>query len=581
MAGLRVTEDELRHLLVERLEVMDRAEFDRARTMASRLRVPIERVIVERGRLPFGFLLNQLADAWGIAFVDLKVSDVQPEALHLLPEEYARRHVLVPFAVTDDRLRVAMWDPRDRVVIDDIEQATKRRVDPVLAPDTAIARAQLLYKVELRALLDHTRSEEVSQAWAGRATVGADERSVIELLDRILQYAALTRASDIHIEPYELEGVVRYRVDSLLREVLTLPSSVLPALIARVKVLASLRIDERRAPQDGRFDVDLSGLKMDIRVSTLPTHWGEKLALRVLAKENLHFDLEGLGLTPDGYDVVLRNILRPYGMVLVTGPTGSGKSTTLYAMLIRLGAERSNVMNISTIEDPIEYTIPRVNQTAVNPLAGMEFATGLRALLRQDPDVIMVGEIRDRETVETAVRAALVGRLLLSTLHTNDASGTIARLSDMGVEPYLIASTLALVIGQRLVRRVCMNCRESAPDEAAALNALRQRPDFESTVRVLQAQGVLGTGTDPLAGVRLFLGKGCAQCGGSGFRGRLGVFELLEIDDQIRAMIMTRRETEAIREAAVARGMKTMFEDGLAKAFLGETTLAEVFRVAL
>ena len=580
MAGLRVTEDELRTFLVQRLEIVDAAEFEKARTMAARLRVPLERAIVERGRIPFGFLLEQLAHAWDVGFIDLKITDVAPEALRVVPEEYARAHSLIAFATSDGALRVAMWDPRDRRVIDEIERMTKLKVVPFLAPEMAITRAQLLYRGDLRRMLERTLVEETSRAGTARGPA-LDDRSAVALLDRILEYAAVARASDIHVEPYELEALVRYRVDGVLQEVLSLPPTALPSLVARIKILGHLRIDERRVPQDGRFEADLAGFKMDLRVSTLPTHWGEKIVLRVLSKEPVTLDLENLGLSSPDYQVVLRNILRPFGMILTTGPMGSGKSTTLYAMLIRVGAERQNVVNISTIEDPVEYTIPRINQTTVNPATGVEFATGLRALLRQDPDVIMVGEIRDKETVDIAVRAALVGRLLLSTLHTNDATSTVPRLLDMGVEPFLIASTLALVVAQRLVRRICVSCRESVEADDVLLESVRRRPDFDRTIAVLRAEGVLGKGDDPLTGIRVFRGKGCQQCGGSGFRGRLGVFELFEIDDQARRMIMERCDAAAIRAAAVARGMKTMFQDGLGKVFLGETTLEEVFRVAL
>src|SRR5205823_4347655 len=433
MTGLRVSEDELRRFVVTRLELMEASEFDRARAMAARLRIPLERAVAERGRIPLGFLLKQLAESWGVGFIDLKVSDVRPRALHAVTEEYARSRVLVPFDLTDDRVHVAMWDPRDVRVCDEIAGVTGLSVRPYLAPEFAIRRAHLLYRGDLR------------------------------------------------------------------------------------------EMDERRAPQDGRFEADLGGFKVDLRVSTVPTHWGEKVVMRVLSRDGTLLDLEDLGLSATGYSVVLRNILRPYGMVLVTGPTGSGKTTTLYAVLVRVGAERRNVVNISTIEDPVEYTIPRVTQIPVSAATGVEFATGLRALLRQDPDIIMVGEIRDRETADIAVRAALVGRLLISTLHTNDATGAVPRLLDMGVEPFLLASTLALVVAQRLVRRICLSCRESVAPDETVLRAVRARPDFEQTVTVLRAEGVLRAADDPLAGVRFFRGAGCAQCDGSGFRGRLGV----------------------------------------------------------
>jgi DNA-binding response OmpR family regulator/energy-coupling factor transporter ATP-binding protein EcfA2 len=329
------------------------------------------------------------------------------------------------------------------------------------------------------------------------------------------------------------------------------------------------------------IDMDLGGFKADLRASAVPTQWGEKLVLRMLSKEASVIDLEGLGLDPTGYQIVLRNLLRPFGMLLITGPTGSGKSTTLSAMLQRLAAERQNMVNITTIEDPVESTIPRINQIPINLAAGLDFAAGLRAVLRQDPDVIMVGEMRDRETAELGVRAALLGRLLLSTLHTNDATAAVPRLMDMGIESFLLASTLSLVVGQRLVRRICTSYRESVTPEESVLRALQARPDFEATIRILRDQGVLSKGADPLSALRLFRGKGCRQCGGTGFKGRLGVFELFEIDEQVRGMIMERRDAASIRAAAISRGMKTMFQDGLAKVFLGETTLEEVFRVAL
>ena len=579
MGALRITEEELRELLVTRLEALDAAGFERARKMAARLRVPLERAVVERGRVPLNFILGHVAELWGVGFVDLRVSDVKPEALALLSEEYARQHVLLPFELEDDRLHVAMWNPRDRQAIDEIERTTRRKVVPHLTPESAILRGHLLYRGNLREMLERAVADETLKVVQQQRSVA--ERSAAELLTRILEYAAVTRASDIHIEPYELEALVRYRVDGALREVLSLPSTVLAPLVARIKILGQMRIDERRAPQDGRFEADLGGYKVDLRLSTLPTLWGEKVVMRVLSRESILIDLEDLGLTANDYQIVLRNILRPFGMILLTGPTGSGKTTSLYAMLVRLGVERQSVVNISTIEDPIEYTLPRVSQMAVNPGAGVEFATGLRALLRQDPDIIMVGEIRDRETAEIAVRAALVGRLLISTLHTNDATGVVPRLLDMGIEPFLVASTLALALAQRLVRRICVRCRESVTADPVLLQALRARPDFERTVEVLRAEGVLGSGDDPLTGLRMFRGQGCAQCNGSGFRGRVGVFELFEVDDAIRALVMDRRDASLIRAAAIEKGMKTMFQDGLAKALLGETTLEEVFRVAL
>jgi general secretion pathway protein E len=317
-----------------------------------------------------------------------------------------------------------------------------------------------------------------------------------------------------------------------------------------------------------------------LRISSLPTQFGEKVVLRLLPSDQIPLDLESLGLTASDFTIVLRNVLRPHGMILITGPTGSGKSTSLYAMIMRVATERHNLVNISTVEDPIEYTMPRVNQIQFNAKAGLDFASGLRALLRQDPDVIMIGEIRDRETADIAVRSAMVGRLLLSTLHTNDATSAVPRLLDIGVEPYLLASTLNVVVGQLLVRKICMNCRESIPPSNIDLKAITCRPDFESTIRILRREGILSNHGDPLSSMRFFRGRGCKQCHGQGTYGRIGIFELFEIDDDIRPMIIAKESGAAIRAAAMAKGMKTLFQDGLAKALLGETTLSEVFRVA-
>jgi type II secretory ATPase GspE/PulE/Tfp pilus assembly ATPase PilB-like protein len=579
MTGLTLSEQELRETLVERLGLVEETEFAKACTAAHRLQIPLDLAVVDRCHLPYRLLLEQLAEQWGLDYVELKFSDVEPQALKLLPAEFARTRAVVPFRRTDKELHIAMRDPRNRRTLEEIQRLVGLPVRPCLAQEGAIRRALLLYTPDLREMLE--RSVDTDPAAVRLHRVRADDQTAVDLVTRMLEYAAVTEASDIHIEPYELEGVVRYRIDGVLREVLSLNPSALVPLVARIKVLCNMRLDERRIPQDARFEVDLGGVKLDLRVSSLPTLWGEKLVLRVLTHEAASFDIEDLGLNGPAHAVYLRNVRRPHGMIIITGPTGSGKTTTLYAALARLGVERQNVVNISTIEDPIEYTIPRVNQMPINPSVGVDFASGLRALLRQDPDILMVGEIRDRDTAEIATRAALVGRLLFTTLHTNDATAAVPRLIDIGVEPYLAASTLALVIGQRLVRRICMTCRQSELLTGEQMRVLRGRPDFDNTLRVLLRQGILSADEDPLAGIRIFRGKGCPRCLGTGFRGRIGIFELFEVDDEIRGLIMQRSSASALRAAAVAKGMITMFQDGLAKAFLGETTIDEVLRSAI
>ena len=577
MPGLQVSEEELRQLVVDRIGIIDKAEFEKAQTMAKRLVVPIEQALVERGRIPYKFLLKQLADSWGISFVDLKISDVRREALGTLNEGYARSHLLVPFGLEDKDLRLAMWNPRDQKIINEIQRMTGLRVVPFLATENEIRHAHLLYRADIRELVERSTLDQSQKV----INLEGEDGSAVDLLDRILEYAAAVRATDIHIEPYQFETVVRYRIDGMLYEMMSLSAEFMPGLVSRTKIMAGMQIDKRRAPQDGRFDADLGGYKLDLRVASIPTHWGEKIVIRLLPRGSMVFGLEDLGMGGSEYEIFLRDIMRPYGMILITGPTGCGKTTTLYTAVSKLATERHNNVNITTLEDPIEYTIHRVNQIQVNPATGVTFASGLRALLRQDPDIVMVGEIRDLETAEAAIRAALIGRLLFSTLHTNNATGAVARLLDMGVEPFLLASTLVLVVAQRLVRRICTSCRESVDIGMSLMNALRSRTDLDQAIRVLQRDGVLSKEEDPLSKVRVFRGRGCEQCNGSGIRGRLGVFEVFEIDDHIRQMITERRDARSIRVAAIEAGMKTILEDGLAKAFLGETTLDEVFRVAI
>jgi type II secretory ATPase GspE/PulE/Tfp pilus assembly ATPase PilB-like protein len=396
-------------------------------------------------------------------------------------------------------------------------------------------------------------------------------------MDTITALAELTEASDIHIEPNEEETLIRFRIDGLLRRMSRYPRSHHASLIARIKVLANLRIDERRIPQDGRFSADAGGQLLDFRVSTVPSAWGEKAVLRVLRKEAGFVDLANLGMLETDLEIVRRYLRRPYGMILVCGPTGSGKSTSLYAFLQEIGSERIEVLNISTVEDPIEYAIPCVTQMSIQPEIDFTFAAGLRSLLRQDPDIIMVGEIRDRETADIAVRASLTGRLLLSSLHTNDAVGTVPRLLDMGIESFLVSSTLTLVIAQRLVRKLCTLCRRSYEPTGETLKLVSERFDARAT-SILARIGVLPQGPDPMRGVRLFRAAGCPQCGHSGYQGRTAVFEILEVDDAFREAIRERRDTLTIRRMAIDRGMKPLAVDGLAKVVLGITDLDEVIR---
>jgi type II secretory ATPase GspE/PulE/Tfp pilus assembly ATPase PilB-like protein len=566
--ALNVSTDELRDLLVSRLEVMDQAEFERAQNMATRVGIPLERALVERGRIPFDFLLEQLAQAWGVRFVNLKVSDVNPDSLRMVREDFARSNTLVPFARDGKELLVAMWDPRNKRVIDEVERFTGLRVVPYLAPARAIQRAQLLYQGDVRAMLERAASGAPDAAKRpGRA--GEDDRSATDVLQRLLEYAAVCRASDIHIEPYELEVVVRCRIDGSLHEVLSLPPTALSPLAVRVKILSGLRIDERRAPQDGRFQADLGGLQIDFRVSTLPTLWGEKIVLRVLAKESIALDLEDLGLNAADHDVLFRNLMRPFGLLLITGPTGSGKTTTLHSAL---GYINKPERKIWTAEDPVEITQYGLRQVQVQSKIGFTFAAALRAFLRADPDVIMIGEMRDEETAHAGIEASLTGHLVFSTLHTNSAAETVVRLLDMGLDPFNFADALLGILAQRLVKRLCTNCKE------------RYHPDLDEFVGLVMGYGEsdfekLGIRYDDK--FMLHKSRGCEACNHTGYRGRAGIHELLVASDPVKKLIQTRARVTEIAEAARAEGMTTLLQDGILKALKGLTDYKQVKAVAL
>jgi type IV pilus assembly protein PilB len=576
-AGLAVSDRELRDLLVTDLELVTQAEFEKGASAAVRRKIPLERAVAEQAKLPFMALLHEIGRAWGSPFVDLKISDVKTDALRLIREDVSRAKMLIAYDATPQTITVAMANPRDRDIIREIARATGREVKAKLATEVAIRRAQLLYHQDLVAQLKRS----IASGGVAAALTSQQESVASDVLTHILEFAIVSGASDIHIEPFELDAVVRYRIDGMLQEVMTMGPACVASVTSRIKVLSSLRVDEKRAAQDGRFEADLSGVLIDLRVSTLPTLWGEKVVMRVLTRDHVLMDLEGLGFSAVDYELISTFLTRPHGMVLVTGPTGSGKTSTLYAFLLRIGSDRRNVVNLSTIEDPIEYTMPRVNQVSVNPAAGMDFASGLRALLRQDPDVIMVGEIRDRETADTAVRAALVGRLLFSSLHTNDATAAVARMVDMGAEPCLLASTLAVVVAQRLVRRLCASCRQSYKPTPEEIAAIRMRGDFTHLVRGLREYGVVSAGDDWLNEIRFFKSPGCGDCRMSGYRGRVGIFEIFPVTDAVRPYIAEQKDNTLLRQAAVAAGMRTMLMDGVAKAIMGETSLEEVFRAAL
>ena len=502
-----------------------------------------------------------LSREFQIPKVELKSYLIDSQVLEIVPEALARKHKVIPLFKVGNTVTVATADPLDLIALDELRLRTGKGIEPVVATEEEILQAMEEYygaKGRLEEIVADLTDDRVGTAGGGKLPEGkrlqglVTEPPIIRLTNLLLADAIRNRASDIHLEAERDHLRVRFRVDGMLQEFTSLPKHLEPAVISRIKILANLDIAERRKPQDGRFRISMEGKTLDLRVSIMPAIEGETVVLRLLDTQGLQIGLEQLGMNPElleRYRVLLR---RTWGMLLATGPTGSGKSTTLYSSLAEIYSIERNIV---TIEDPVEYRLPGVRQIPVNPAVDLTFATGLRSILRQDPDVIMVGEIRDRETAEIAVQAALTGHLVFSTLHTNDAPTAVTRLVDMGIEPFLVASSLAGVLAQRLVRVVCSECREPDPSQATVAKSL----------------GFSGEG-------QWQKGKGCRRCGNSGYRGRIGIYELMASDEGMNHLMLSKAPVDQIREHAVRRGMAPLRQDGLAKAAAGVTTLEEVLR---
>ena len=530
-------------------------QLDLALSEQKRQRKKLGQVLVDLGFVSAQVIAETVASESNTRVVDLEKVVIDDEVLKLIDREVASEHRVLPLGLDNDILTVVLADAFNVVAIDKIERSTGHTIEVVTAPESRILEAIARHYEQTRSITDTI--ELITQRVDQIDDENADTSPLIRLVDQIIATGIKTGATDIHVEPDEKVVRLRLRVDGVLRQEAILPKQVQAALTARVKLLAELDITEKRIPQDGRIRFVFGQTKVDLRISTLPTNHGESIVMRILDGGRASMKLEDLGYTEQDQARVKALVSQPHGMILVTGPTGSGKTTTLYSALQLInGAEKS----IFTLEDPIEYSMPMVRQTQVKPDLGMDFGAGLRALLRQDPDVILVGEIRDEETAQLAARASLTGHLLLSTLHTNDAAGVIPRLIDMGIERYLLPSVLAAVIAQRLVRKVCQTCRELKP--------LPERLASHELVGDL-----LSSATE------IWQANGCDDCGNTGYRGRLSVYEILEIKDEVKAPIASGAPISEVAEAAVRSGMKTMLMDGIEKAQAGQTTVEEILRV--
>lgn len=579
---MRITAKQLKEFLADSGTIPSEA-LETAFATAADQKKDLGTVLLESKLISEVDLQKTYAYILGIPFVDLTKEVIPAETLSVVPELIAKKYNIAAFEKNGANLKVAMLNPDDLQTIDFIKKKVGLRIIPCLTSRESINAALRQYGKSLEAefgdiLTGDVKNDEGLVGEEDLAKVAAG-LPVIRVVDTLLKHAIIQQASDIHIEPEETEVHVRYRIDGVLHDAMSLPKDVATGLVARIKVLSNLKLDEHRLPQDGRFKIATDQYKISFRVSILPVFDGEKIVMRLLDESSKGLTLEKMGLHPKALEIVQREINKPNGMILVTGPTGSGKTTTLYTIMDILNQPE---VNVSTVEDPVEYRMPRVNQTQISSKIGMTFAAALRALLRQDPDIIMVGEIRDQETLEIAMHAAMTGHLVLSTLHTNSAAATLPRMLDMGAEPFLIASTVNVIIAQRLVRRLCVECRRTYTMDKKELETLGKIYNLEQIFTYLKNDAVAKkyiADAKDFSTVQFYKAVGCEQCGNEGYKGRNGIYEVLEMTTEIRKMVTQAATAEALDDQAQKEGMATMVEDGFLKVIQGTTSLEEVMRV--
>ena len=600
---MRISDALVKELLAKGKKV-SAEQIKAVREQAGNEKTPLQELVVSANLISEKDLTKLYAEEIDVPYIDLNVKEIKREILKLIPERIAKQYNAVLFGVEENGVKLlAVDDPDDIQAINFLKKQLGNDIKIFIATKTSILQALDQYKgnisSELTKVISPDEQTEEEDEEVSEEDV-AEDSPIAQTVNLLIEYAVKAGASDVHIEPREGHVLVRYRVDGILKEANKLPKKVLNALVSRIKILSNLKIDERRAPQDGRFKIAANGQIYALRVSTLPIVDGEKVVMRILNESSKALTLEELGYWGYSLDTINKAIVQPHGMILVTGPTGSGKSTSLFSVLSMLN---NPTVNISTVEDQVEYRIPGTNQTQVNPVAGMTFVNGLRALLRQDPNVIMAGEIRDGETADLAVQAALTGHLVFSTLHTNNAATCLTRLLDMGIEAFLIASTVRAVVGQRLVRRLCVDCRESIEPDAATLKRLhdtfrldeaggmKQIHELEkqaleggigktntSTVSKLSTAD-LSTSESSISRIWKAHDGGCEACNHTGYKGRMGIYEVLGNSTTIQKLIVGNSTSDVIQEQAIKEGMVTMQVDGLIKALRGQTSVEEILRV--
>lgn len=574
-------QDKLIKLLINE-GLIEKSVIDDALKRATENNKPLFSLLSDEGLLDNELLVHGVAQVSGVPYVNLSNSVINQDILSLLPSDVAERFMAVPLAEVQNRLAVAMIDANNVQAVDYLSNRIQRPIKVFMASEESVRHVLDQYKTDLSSVnVAAQASQEESSSDAGNIKTIVQDSPISRALSTILEYAVKSHASDVHIEPLEKALKIRCRVDGVLREIMQLPKSIEPALVSRIKILSNLKIDEHRIPQDGQFAVNVAGKDVDLRIAISPVVWGEQVVIRLLDKSGSSFNLEDMGYAGRALRTIRKGIKRPNGMILTSGPTGSGKSTSLYALIKEI---KDDTVNIVTLEDPVEYKMDGVNQIQVNAEVGLTFASGLRSILRQDPDIVMVGEIRDNETANLAVQAALTGHLVFSTLHTNSAAGVLPRLLDMGIEPFLIASTVNTIIGQRLVRRVARrrDLYQSSPLETQAIREAVGGLLPQTKEQVAQFSQDLGYESLPLATQASFVlakGKDTPQTP-RGYSGRAGLYEVMDVTEEIQNLIVKRATATEIQRMAIQQGMITMRQDGYLKALNGITTLEEVNRVA-
>jgi type IV pilus assembly protein PilB len=582
---MRVEPQQLKAFLLD-ANLISEKQFDDCFAKAESSGQKLEDVLISDSLIPQEELIKLEAYILGIPFVNLDREIILSDVLKIIPEPIARSNNIVAFRKSGNDLEVAMLDPEDLRTVEFIKKTTPLRILPRLTTPESIKNVLRQYQKTLEVEFGEIIKKEaggIKRIDEEDFKIGkgenvdlqriAEELPVIKIVDTLLKHAILQRASDIHVEPMEKEVSVRYRIDGILREAMILPKVSAPGIVARIKVLSSLKLDERRLPQDGRFKIETEDYKYSVRVSILPVFDGEKIVMRLLSETAQAYTLEGLGFVGQSLEIVQHNLRKPVGMILVTGPTGSGKTTTLYSMMEILNTPG---VNISTVEDPIEYQMPRINQTQVNSKIGLTFAAGLRSLVRQDPDIIMVGEIRDNETASLAINAALTGHLVLSTLHTNSAAGSIPRLIDMKCEPFLISSTVICIVAQRLIRKLCREKEKYFLTEPELKN-LAKYCDLDRILKILIEENIVKS-KSTFGEIEFYRAKPSKE-NPDGYSGRIGIYEVLPVTESIKDLIIKQSTSDQVQDQAQKEGMVTMIEDGFIKAAQGLTTVEEVLRV--